>query len=233
MFALFILGSLFAQKPPSKNTIDLSGRPGDHLMLQYSTDWWLSSPDSIRSRNKGFSRGANVYIMLDKPFKTNQRLSFAFGVGIGTTHQFFENLSADITGTTAKLEFNDLDTVNRFKKYKISNTFAEIPVELRYTANPLNPNKSFKAAIGFKVGTLINAHTKGKTLQDRNGQTIKEYIEKLTCKNYFSNTRLAATARIGYGYFTVFGAYNLTAIFKNNVAADMKLLQVGLTVSGL
>ena len=174
-----------------------------------------------------------MYIMLDKPFKTNPQYSVAFGVGIGTTHQFFEKMAAEINGKTPTLIFSALDTVDHFKKYKISNTFAELPVELRYTSNPLKSNKSFKAAIGFKVGTLINTHTKGKTLQDRNDRTINDYIEKTTSKSYFSNTRLAVTARVGYGYFSVFGAYNITSIFKNNVAAPMKLLQVGLTLSGL
>ena len=42
-----------------------------------------------------------------------------------------------------------------------------------------------------------------------------------------------ATARIGYGNFSLFGAYNLNIMFKDKVAANMKLLQLGLTISGL
>jgi hypothetical protein len=44
---------------------------------------------------------------------------------------------------------------------------------------------------------------------------------------------LAATARVGYGNFTLFGAYDLSGIFKDGVAANMKSLQIGLTISGL
>ena len=39
--------------------------------------------------------------------------------------------------------------------------------------------------------------------------------------------------RHGYGYFSLFGAYNITAMFKNAVGPDVKLLQLGLTISGL
>ena len=61
---------------------------------------------------------------------------------------------------------------------------------------------------------------------------MSEYIEKQSSKSYFNNSRLAATARIGYGYFSLFGSYNLTSIFKENVAENMRLLQVGLSLSG-
>ena len=45
--------------------------------------------------------------------------------------------------------------------------YLEAPIELRYTANPLNSDKSFKFAIGVKVGLMINAHTRNKTLQTK------------------------------------------------------------------
>ena len=53
--------------------IDLSNRPGDHLMVQLSSDNWTGMPDSISSHQSGFSKGFNAYLMLDKPFKTNPK----------------------------------------------------------------------------------------------------------------------------------------------------------------
>ena len=106
-------------------------------------------------------------------------------------------------------------------------------MELRYCSKPDKPNNSVKAAIGIKVGTLINAHTKGKNLTDASGKTVNGYVSKLSSKSYFNGTRLSATARVGYGNFSLFGSYSITSAFKDNVAADMKVLQVGLTISGL
>ncbi len=230
-FAAF--STAFAQKTTPKKTIDLSSQSGDHLMMQFSSDSWMGAPDSISSHKKGLSRGLSVYLMMNKPFKNNPKFSAAFGIGIGTSHLFYEKLSMNIAGTSSTLIFSSLDTLSRFKKYKVSTAYAEIPVEIRYATHPENPNKSFKAAIGVKVGTLLNAHTKGKTLQDATGKTINSYTEKTSAKSYFNSTRIAATARIGYGALSLFGSYTLSSVFKDNVASKMNLMQIGFTLSGL
>jgi hypothetical protein len=208
-------------------------RSRDHFMIQVSSDRWLGAPDSINSRIKSTSRGLNVYVMLDKPFSGSPKWSVGFGLGVGTSHVFFSNLEADINGTNRTLVFRQMDTTNRFDKYKISTVHAEIPIELRFCSNPKLPSKSFKFAIGAKVGTLLSASSKGKTLENSAGQALQDYTQKIKSRNYFNTTRLAATARIGYGNFSVFGSYNITGVFKDNLAADMKLLQIGLTLSGL
>jgi len=214
--------------------MDLSTRPSDHLLLQISSDRWLDMPDSIDGHKKNNSRGANVYFMMDKPFPSNQHYSVAFGVGISTSHLFFSRMNIGVNGNTPVLSFTSLDTSDHFKKYKVSTSYLEIPVEIRFFSNPVSPNKSFKIALGLKVATLLNAHTKGKTWQDKSGNIIQEYTEKISSKSYFNTKRLSATTRIGYGNFSLFGSYNLTSsLFKDNVAAEGKLLQIGLTLSGL
>ena len=223
LFAAAISFSSFAQTKTSKNRFDLTARPSDHLMLQLSSDRWMGAPDSLDSHQKGISRGANVYIMLDKSFKSNPHFSVAFGLGIGTSHLFLNKMSVDITGSTPILGFNNLDANPKYSKYKVSTTYLELPVELRYFSNPEKINKSLKIALGLKVGVLLNAHTKGKS----------GYTEKLSSKSYFNSNRLVGTARIGYGYVSLFGAYNLTSIFKDKVAEDMKLFQIGIAISGL
>jgi hypothetical protein len=217
---------------PAKKT-SLADRAGDHLMIQVSSDRWLGAPDSIDSRRKSLSRAGNIYIMMDKPFKGNPRFSAAFGIGVGTSSILLKNTEADITGSIPTLGFTYTDSANHFKKYKITTSFLEIPVELRYTAHPETPGKTFKMALGLKVGKMLKASAKGKNLLDVSGNTVNEFTQKISSTRYFNTTRLAATARVGYGYFSLFGSYNITSVFKDGVAADMKLLQVGLTISGL
>jgi len=226
-----ILGN--AQINPVTGKMDYSTKANDHFMMQISSDHWLDAPDSIQSKTKGSSRGANFYLMYDKSFKENPKFSIAFGIGIGTSNVYFDKMSVNINGTTPTLGFYNLDTVSRFSKYKVSTAYAEVPVEFRFFSNPKNPNKSIKVALGAKVGTLINAHTKGKTLLNASGTTINQFTQKVTAKGYFNTTRIAATARVGYGNFSVFGSYNLTTMFKDNVAANIKLLQLGICISGL
>jgi len=235
-FYLFLLLVGFSFTSIAQTTIpkiDLSNRASDHFVIQLSSDRWLGAPDSINSRLKSNSRGINVYFMLDKPFKSNPKYSIAAGLGISSSHIFLDKMNATINGTSRLLNFQAVDTLSRFDKYKISTSYVEIPLELRYFSKPEKPNGCFKAAIGIKVGALINAHTKGKTLVSASGSTLQDYTAKITSKNYFNTTRLSATAKLGYGNFGIFGSYNLTSIFKENVAADMKLLQLGITISGL
>ena len=234
LFIVIALISVFATSAQDKKkTAGFINRTGDHLMLQLTSDRWTGVPDSIKSRMKGFARGANVYVMLDQRFKGSPQWSVAFGLGVGTSSMYFKNLVVDIKSKTNTLPFRKVDSVDHFKKYKLATAFLEIPIELRFTFDPQNESKSIKAALGVKVGTLLNVHTKGKNLLDKNGTTINSYTAKETGKPFFNTTRIAATARVGYGNFSLFGSYQINNIFKDGVAADMKLFQVGLNFSGL
>ena len=225
--AFLSLSTAIAQKTP------ISARPGDHIMLQLSSDQWTGEPDSVKSHIKGLSRGANIYVMMDKPFKNSPRFSVAFGIGIGTSSIFFKNESIDVKSLTSYLPFHNLDTLDHFKKYKVASSFLEVPVELRFSSNPENDGKSIKIAIGAKVGTLLNAHTKGKSPENKSSASINSYTEKESSKRFFNSTRIAATARIGYGHFSLYGSYQVNSIFKTGVAADTKLIQIGFCISGL
>ncbi|MGB4845171.1 MAG: outer membrane beta-barrel protein [Ferruginibacter sp.] len=231
--AIALISVSAASAQEKKKNSGFMTRTGDHLMLQLTSDHWTGVPDSIKGRMSGFARGANVYVMLDKRFKGSPKLSVAFGLGVGTSNIYFKNMVVDIKAKTNTLPFTNVDSVDHFKKYKLTTAFLELPIELRFTANPENENKSIKAAIGIKVGTLLNVHTKGKNLLDKNGAAINSYTAKETAKGYFNSTRIAATARVGYGNFSLFGSYQFNNIFKDGVAADMKLFQVGLAFSGL
>lgn len=217
-----------------KKTYNLSNRAADHFMIQLSTDKILGLPDSINNNIKGLSRGLNVYVMLDKPFRSNPKLSIAFGAGIGSSNIFFKRMFVDIAATSSTLPFINQDTTAYYKKFKLSTAFLEIPLEFRFSSNPENPNKSTKFALGVKGGTMLNAHTKAKELRTASGSTINGATLKQSTKSYFNTTRIAATARVGYGIFSLFGSYTLTPMFKDGVASpDARTLQIGLQISGL
>ena len=221
--------------PASTNTkkINLANRPGDHLMIQLSSDHWAAMPDSIGSHQKGLSRGFNIYFMYNKPFKTSPNYSLGIGLGVSTSNMIFSKMNVDLNATSATLPFTHQDSSDHFKKYKLATTFLQIPLELRYTEHPDQPNKSWKGAIGLKFGTLLNAHTKGKTLEDKNGSVLNAYTEKENSKRYIDGTQIMATARVGYGIFSLFGSYQLNTVLKSGFGPNMRLFQVGITISGL
>jgi hypothetical protein len=232
LFAVFISAVAFAQSGIKKQKI-MTERAAGHFMFELGTNIWSGAVDSVSKYIKNFNRSANVYVMYNKQFKNSPKFSIAGGVGIGTSNIYFKKMEAKLSTTKPTLPFIRTDTGNYFKRYKLSTAYLEIPLEFRFTADTKNPNKSFKAAIGLKLGTLLNAHTKGKTLQNSAGTKLNSLIVKENSKNYFNGTRIAATTRVGYGILSLYGSYGVTSLFKDGVAADTKLIQIGLTISGL
>lgn len=217
--------------------VNLGNRSADHFMLQYGADFWSGTPDSVRLGN-GFSRHLNLYVMIDKPFKTNKKFSVGLGVGIGSSNMFFDKQYVDVKSTATRLPFRPglpgTDSAN-FDKFKLTAIYAEIPVEIRYYSNPENTNKSWKAALGVKVGTLLKSFTKGKNLETKNGGSIygPTYINKESNKRYLNGTKLAVSARIGYGIVSLHGEYNILGVFKENLGPSVNNYQIGISIGGL
>lgn len=206
-------------------------RSNDHFMIQLGGLLWEGAPDTIQT--KGLSRTINVYFLFDFPFKSNPKLSAAIGAGIATDHKVLDKMYLGIKENTENLVIRDMSDTTHFKKYKLSTTYLEAPLELRFSSNPGNNSRSFKAAVGVKVGTLLSAMVKGKNLEDRNNNTVLEYTSKEKSKRFFESPRIAGTARVGFGAFTLFGSYSFTTLFKEGTAPAIRPISVGLTLSGL
>jgi hypothetical protein len=215
--------------------VSIGERANDHFMFQVGYDGWVGAPDSIQL--KGSGRHINVYIMLDKPFKTDPRWSVGLGVGIGSSSISFDKTYIDLKGSInpAQASFRDVSNQDHFKKYRLNTVWAEVPIELRHISNPLNSDKSFKWSIGVKVGTMISGYTRGKNLQNEDGQSLygEKYIQKEKDRKFLNNLRLAPTARIGIGNFTLYGAYQITSLFKEGQGPEARPYSVGLCLSGL
>ena len=232
--AICITGSVYAQSDSAIAQRVLkpqSTRSNDNFLLQLGYTMWSGQPDSIKT--KGLSRTFNMYLMLDFPFKTNPKWSVALGPGIATDNIFFDEMNVDIKGLSENLVFSDVSDTLHFKKYKLATAYLEAPVELRFRSNPDDDRKSFKVAIGAKIGTLVNAHVKGKELLNSADNTVNDYILKENSKRYFNNTRLSVMGRIGYGNFTLFASYAITPVFREGVGPTVRPLTFGLSLSGL
>lgn len=240
--ATFLLSSVaaFAQgdstqtsTPAPKKMLTANNLPrsNDHFLVQVGYTNWQGAPDSIKTG--GFPRTFNAYFMMDFPFKTNPHWSVAIGAGIATDNIYFDKGSVEITGLTPNLVFRNLADTNHFKKYKLATAYAEAPIELRFSSKPDDSRRSVKVALGVKAGLLLNAHTKGRILESATGTVINDYKEKLFNKRYFNKQRIAATARLGFGHFSLFGSYQLNPLFREGLAATIRPFTVGLTLSGL
>lgn len=231
--SVFLAGSVLAQSDTTiKNPLErFQPRSNDHFMLQLGYLTWMDAPDSIAT--SGLPRTFNAYFLFDFPFKTNPKMSAAIGVGFATDHMFFDQMYVGIKDPTQSVVFKDVSDTTHFKKYKLSTAYLEAPVELRFSSRPTENKKSIKAAVGVKVGTLLSAMVKGKDLQDSNDNTLNSYTSKEKSKKFFNQNRLSATARLGFGHYSLFGSYAITPLFKEGLGPQVRPMTIGLTISGL
>jgi hypothetical protein len=219
----------FAQSTTSNITSaasDIDKPSSDFIMVQFTYEGWSKKPDSVHTT--GIGRGFNAYLCYDFPIKKSH-MSFAAGIGIGTSNIYLDNQQISFTDTGAlgnAVRF--MPESKDYKKYKLTTAYLEAPFELRYFSNNHNRNKGFKAAIGLRVGTLVGAHTKDRITVD--GSRV---IEKIGSKRYLDNWRFSATARVGYGNFSLFGSYNINPVFKDGSGPAIVPYSIGLCITGL
>jgi hypothetical protein len=218
-----------------KKMADLSSRPADHLMIQFGADSWTGGPDSVKTSGTG--RHFNVYFMLDKPFRTNNKYSLAYGIGFGTNNQYIDKGTyVDVAQIANSIRFKKLDSLsNRFDKQKVATVYLQVPAEVRYYSNPANPVKSWKFAAGVKVGLLFKGYTKSKDLQTYNGTSLygKTYVQKMINKRFFTSNDISLNARAGYGSLSVNVGYSVTPVIRDGYGPSFNRLSVGLSISGL
>ena len=231
LVALFALCSATAYgqdvvKEENKNTTKVTKPSRDFVMLQFTYEGWANKPDSINlgSLNRGF----NAYLCYDFPI-AKSNFSFAAGVGIGTSNIYFDNQQVVVSDTGALADqVRFIPETMDYKKFKLTTAYLEAPFELRFFSNKNNRNQGFKAAVGLRVGTLVGAHTKGR----RQVEGVK-LVEKENTKRYMETWRFSATARLGYGNFSLMGSYNLNSLYKQGLGPEITPYSIGLCITGL
>jgi len=234
-FVICLASTAFAQKDSTIRKILPASKKeapsNDHFFIQVGHLTWTNQSDSIHT--KGLPRSLNIYVMLNFPFKTDPHWSVALGTGIASDNMYFDKMTVGIADATSSVRFHDVSDTSHFKRYKLSTNFLEVPIELRYRFNPDDDRKSVKLAVGAKIGTLLNAHTKGSILQNSAGQTLNDYTLKQSSKTFFSRQRLSVMGRVGIGPYSLFASYSVTPVFKEGLGPDVRPLTIGLTLAGL
>jgi hypothetical protein len=222
---LFPVLGASAQETDNQNSATKVEKPSrDFVMLQFTYEGWANKLDSIKTT--GFGRGFNGYLCYDFPIK-NSNFSFATGIGVGISNIFFDNqqlIQTDSGQTAARF----IPERHDYNKFKLVTTYLEAPFELRFFSNKENRNKGFKMAVGLRAGTLVAAHTKGNRTE--NGSKLSE---KVSSRDFMERWRFGGTARIGYGNFSLFGAYNFNSVFKDNLGPAVTPYSIGLCITGL
>lgn len=210
--------------------------PGTFL-IDLGVNRLIKAPNDLKYGLWG-SRTINTYYLYDMRIGKS-KFSFHPGIGLGMEHfklqsfnQYLPNdtikrlnptLILDSDGNTAFINggnyLYDGDTLKQvtypatlgIKKSLLALTYVDVPFEFRFSTNPDDPSRSFKAAIGGRVGYLLGSHTKMKYKE--NGE-----FKKLKNEQNFnlSPFRYSVSLRIYIGNFNFFGYYNLNPLFKED-----------------
>lgn len=201
----------------------------DFVILALTYDNWANAPEDVKIT--GLGRGFSGYLSYDFPI-ANSHFSFAAGLGVSSSNIYFDKQVAVMNTASNKIVFQDVDTgmTSFYKRSKLNTTYLEAPFELRYFANKNNRNRGFKMAVGMHVGMLVGAHSKTR----HSGPGISSLIvEKVNTKRYVQSWRFAPIVRIGWGNFSVYGTYSISALFNDGAGPEVYPYSIGVSISGL
>lgn len=223
---------------PGAESADTSPRNGQPnipgtFVLELGINSPLDAPDRFDAALWG-SRTLNVYYTHElRLFKS--KFSLVPGIGLSLERFKFKN--------GATLGYNASDSLKMLipaetaitgeRKSQLITNFLDIPVELRFTSNPDDPNRAFKIAVGGRIGYLYDAFTKMKYREDGETKQLKD-------KQLFNLNRLryGVYGKFGIGNFSLFGYYNLTSLFEEgegpyegNIRNDFQTVTVGISLS--
>ena len=203
------------------------------FVLEFGLNNALDAPDRFDLALWG-SRTVNIYYTYELQIGQS-KFSIVPGIGLSLERFKFKNgatLGYDADDSLKLLLPAETELTGERKSQLITN-YVDVPLELRFTSNPDDPNRAFKAAIGGRVGYMYDAFTKMKYKQ---GGETKQLKDK---QNFDLNRfRYGVYGKLGFGNFSVFGYYNLTPLFeegegpyeKNNVT-DFQTVTVGISLS--
>ncbi|MBO9701713.1 MAG: PorT family protein [Sporocytophaga sp.] len=227
----FLSFLLFALASGAQTTTDSLSKhdeyKGRHLIRAFRLDLYLNQlsdqPGALDLRTWGSRGGAFGHY---SHIKISKKFYFTSGLCIAFDNYSFSAKNTNLSiSQDSLLIFVDRDPEKTYKKSKLSLTYLDAPLELRFQSKRYWP-RALKLAIGFKAGLLLKSMTKVKFKE--NDETIKE--KEIRDFN-LNRVRYGLTARIGIGGLSLYGYYSLNKLFKDNKGPEATPFLVGITIS--
>lgn len=245
LFAAFCLFSTvcLAQDPipvPSKHEPGSSFPNRDMVLINLNFDGWINTPSTVQT-TWFTSRGVDVALLYDYVI-AKSTFSVALGVGFNSHNMHSNTLPVTFavqqpqnptihsyTHLDASFFQNKEVTVN-----KLSTNFVDIPFEVRFRSKPHANGKRIAASVGFKIGWLVQSHTKTQTDQDLyfQGVNFRNKVKSYAIPN-LTPFRYGVTARVGYANIYAQFFYSITSLFKSGSGTPATPISIGIGASFL
>ena len=195
------------EKDTARTRIEYNASGLEKLLTYYTNSFDLFTiipthqPENfnVRTINQSFRHSASFLIHFGLS-------DFSLGIGLGISfHNYYmkENPNAD------------------FKKNKMTLTYLDIPVELKYRSE-----KGLKVSIGAKVDFLVNSYLKQKGADASFGSKVKIYnVEDL------SKVQFGPIVRVGWQRLHIFGAYSFLPVYNADAGSKLNPICVGISVT--
>ncbi len=211
LFAILAVASLQAQENNDKHK-DMSWG------IDVYHDFWQGLPEGMEPHTilPGYNAFALYNFQIGK-----SAFDFSAGISLGT-HNLKNNtrLALDTNGIST---FNVIPDTVSYKKSKLSLTYWDIPLEVKYQSK-----KGILIGLGFKYGFLLKAQTKYKR-----DNPATEAADMITTKEAglpnFESNRYGLTLRAGYKKLSLYGYYSLSQVFTPGRGPEMFPISVGIT----
>jgi hypothetical protein len=225
---LYVLASLALTTAAAQQAKKSAGRPNipGTFLVEFGFNRALNASDTF---DIGFfgSRTINLYYQYEIKLGKG-KFSFNPGLGLGMERFKFKDSKTLAYDASGDLQM-EAPLTGTTKSQLIAN-YLDAPIEFRFNANPYDPNRSFKAAVGFRPGLLISSHTKQKYEQDGDLMKLKDKRPW-----NLNNVRYGVYGRIGVGNFNAFGYYNLSTYFQERKGIqgnDINVMTFGISLAG-
>ena len=191
----------------------------DRLIVDINFDTWDKTPPGVNIKQFR-SRGVNIMFMDEKPFGKGH-VAFAWGFGF-SSQNFHSNAFYQESGTTDSSYFLLIPDTIDYDLNKLSLNYIDIPLELRFRTKANAKGNRLKLSAGFKIGVLINAHTK---FDDGSTKRKEYHLRNIPDWHYGIHARLSF-GHIGVSYF-----YSLTKLFNDGEGMEITPYSIGLSIT--
>lgn len=190
----------------------------DRFNSDFFWNSWLGEQNGVAT--KFYAIGHALSLMFDIPFDKKGRV----GIGIGLGYSHFNirsngqlNFVETPDGSSYFTQLAPYDPPKRWINRTVFD-FVEVPFELRFRA--ARERGKFKFYPGFKVGYMFEYFSKWRI----EGAEYKEF-------NFPDVNRFhyGPTIRIGVDNVMLYGYYDMTTLFNNDMSSKLQLFGVGIS----
>ncbi len=215
IFLLVSTFSLFAQEGEKKEP---RNKHQDHMLIDFGYETFTSRPGFTNFQ--WYNNGLNIQLFYDKLFGQS---GFSGAIGVGfSTQSYYSDAQIRRDTNASGLYSNWIKNPEPYNRNKVSTSWLEVPVELRYRSKIDDWGYRWKFSVGAKMGYLFDTHDK---MVDKNNIKYKTY--------YFpdmNNLRFGLVARAGYGKINFTTFFSLTEFFIPGRGPEMKQVSVAISL---